>query len=194
MSNNKDKNLNNTKQESNNPLDKKGKLGNHKLLKRLGVIFFILGLVCIYFGSNNEESKIKIEKPINEETVYEYLKQSSNYNDVVKPMAFNDFWPNEYLEINLEKKEISYIKDSLVTKVEYDKKKQHIKKQHINDIITFKSQNHNFSSFPEIENIDSLVFKSYKDNINKEKIDKDEKKLSLIYNALVGNKSAYIWP
>jgi hypothetical protein len=188
MSNNKDKNLNNTKQEFNNPLDKKGKLGNHKLLICLGGIFFIVGLVFIYFGFNSEESKIKIEKPINEEAVYEYLKQSSNYNDVVKPMAFNDFWPNEYLEINLESKEISYFKDSnLITKVGYDKKK---KKN--NNIITFKDEKDNFSTFPEIENIDSLVLKSYKDVINKEKIDEDEKKLSLIYNALVGNKSAYI--
>lgn len=188
MSNNKDKNLNNTKQEFNNPLDKKGKLGNHKLLICLGVIFLIVGLVFIYFGVNSEEPKIKVEKPINEEAVYEYLEQYSNYNDVIKPMAFNDFWPNEYLEINLESKEISYFKDSnLITKVEYDKKK---KKN--NNIITFKDEKDNFSTFPEIENIESLVFKSYKDIINKEKIDKDEKKLSLIYNALVGNKSAYI--
>ena len=191
MSNNKDKNLNNTKQESNNPLDKKGKLGNHKLLICLGIIFLIVGLVFIYFGVNSEVPKIKVEKPINEEAVYEYLEQYSNYNDVIKPMAFNDFWPNEYLEINLESKEISYFKDSnLITKVEYDKKKKKNKKN--NNIITFKDEKDNFSIFPEIENIESLVFKSYKDIINKEEIDKDEKKLSLIYNALVGNKSAYI--
>lgn len=151
------------------------------------IVIIVLGVICTCISIINDDVKTQIEKPEGKDRVYEYLSKFSNYDSIIKPLSFNEFWPNESLIIKLKEKKISYWSgENLIAEVEYEKDSKKF------SIVRLKSKKEDFAKFPKIENISSLVEESYKNEIKKIDLDEDERNLSLIYNALVGRKNSYI--
>lgn len=187
-------NENITPVENNNTNTNKNRTKKISLwLVGIGAFLLITGLIFVFFGnkcSNDYKQKLHIEVPKNLEEAMRFLRNNSNYYDIVKEYDFNSYWPKEYFEISIAGKAISYYNDSLIAEAKY---KNHSAGDNNIKILSEDSSNITFEKFPDIKNIRELVEKQYIDAVdNKEGIENKTKRFSLIYNALAGHNASYL--
>ncbi len=155
----------------------------------VGLLFIVIGVFLFMKGTDKEESYIAI--PQNHKELQSFLKDNSNYYDVVQEWRYQDFWPCEYWEINIKDREIGYYKaDSLVATIKYKRTKN-------NNIVDFDNDSSKifFGGISNLEGIAELVEKEFKDEIDNEKIPSNNdtiKNLCYLYNALVGHRGSYV--
>jgi hypothetical protein len=158
--------------------------------KLIVISVVVLGLFLIIHGVKNKlsfENEQYIEFPKNAEELRHFLENHSNFNKVIKES--NDFWPEEYFEINLKDKKISYWKNNeKKEEVEYKKNGTN------NNLKTFKDEEERekFKGFPQIDNWEELVEKEYMEAIVSAQLEEDVKRLCILYNALAGHPQSYI--
>ena len=157
----------------------------------LGIALLIAGIVLFYFGEKKAidiQKKQYVEAPKDHEGMTEFLKNNSNFSEIVEEWSFEDFWPKEYFEIKLKDKIISYWKDTeCVTEVKY--------KDYSNVLKDFEDEDSKTLFeyyFPEMKNLEDLVEEDYRESINNANPDEKRKYLCFLYNALAGHPGSYV--
>lgn len=175
---------------------KTGKMSDNRkklLMATVGLFLSIIGgLLCHYcnIGSENETAKKQDIVIKTQKEAEGYLSKNSNYSsDKFKEFDFNSYWPQEYFEIDLDDKMISYWKDTLVAKVEYGNYSLRSIKVFKNDSVKKE-----FEKFPKNlgNELKDYIKQAYCEEIDKASIDEAVKDLSILYNALAGHPESYI--
>lgn len=164
---------------------------NNRWLIIGSIISVIVGLILVLSGINiSNSTPNNLNKDINSrDSLMNFLQKNSNYSDIIKEIKHDMFWPNEYFEINIEDKQISYLKnDSIKLTVNY----KDISKQFNIKNFNTEEDEINFSKFPKLTNIETLVEENYRNNVNLSNITDEQKELSLLYNALAGHPNSYV--
>lgn len=178
-----------TKRSGSQNSEQRRAIKKYALSLSLVVILLVLGGILIYYGEKNLQKQY-IDFPKSCADLKEFLKENSNYSDIVDELDFDDYWPSEYFEINLKGKKISYWKDTTwVAEVMYDNVSGNSTLKEFADTI---SQQCFREKFPSIRNIEELVTDKYRQEIKNSGVDVDKKNLSFLYNALAGHPGSYI--
>ena len=178
-----------TKRSGSQNSEQRRVIKKYALSLSLVVILLVLGGILIYYGEKNLQKQY-IDFPKSCADLKEFLKENSNYSDIVDELDFDDYWPSEYFEINLKGKKISYWKDTTwVAEVMYENVSGNSTLKEFADTI---SQQCFREKFPSIRNIEELVTDKYRQEIKNSRVDVDKKNLSFLYNALAGHPGSYI--
>ncbi len=170
-----------------------GKKGNSKKLFWIiisGVILLLIGIFLTSYGK-----KLTITIPKDEKKYIEFIKENSNYFEIVKEWRFDDYWPKQYFEISYSEKKITFWNDNIKTEIYYED-------HSVDKNIKYFADDNSKSSFEKIiskdkilsdNKIEDLLEKEFKEAIDKnDTLEENVRNISIIYNLLAGHPRSYI--